>query len=187
MPRPSRHPFAAEVRDFVTWRMRAHAGRFGAACLLALLAAAQQTHAQDRAQADAQHALPSASAAPTNVDELEKVLRGERPLTPVERRTVEIIREAAQPPGAAADYPQPIGEQRGTPGEAEENSRTTLAASPAAENVRDPCLVSWDPSCYAKHAADYDPRWGYAPSVLRSRTGSPGETSTVTQPPGGAP
>jgi hypothetical protein len=40
--------------------------------------------------------------------------------------------------------------------------------SAATENVRDPCLVSWDPQCVEKHAADYHPRWGYAPTLIRS-------------------
>jgi hypothetical protein len=192
MQRLSGHAFPAEERHFLMSFMRGAPGRFGLACLLALLAAAHETHAQEGyAHADAQRTIVSPGVAPRDVDELEKVLTQDKPLTPVERRTLDIIKEAALSSSQSADlsagYPQAVVEQPGAPSDSEQDFGTALAASPATENVRDPCLLSWDPRCYAKHAADYDPRWGYAPSMLRSRSRGTAEASTMTQAQGSAP
>jgi hypothetical protein len=191
MQRLSGHAFPAEECHFLMSFMRGALGRLGIACLLALVATAQETRAQGYAQADAQRTITSSGVAPRDVDELEKVLTQAKPLTPVERRTLDIIKEAALSSSRSADlaagYPQAVVEQPGAPRDSDQDFGTPLPASPATENVRDPCLVSWDPRCYAKHAADYDPRWGYAPSMLRSRSRGTGETSTMTQALGSAP
>jgi hypothetical protein len=138
------------------------------ALCMASLGGSLAAHAQDELPSDANRTAASLEPAPAAEAELEKLLKGEhQPLTPLEQRTVEIIREAAH----AADTQQSPSDAAlsnpGDPENAEPGTSVDLAASPANENARDPCLLSWDPRCYAKHAADYDPRWGYAPSVLR--------------------
>jgi hypothetical protein len=138
------------------------------ALCVASLGGSLPANAQDELPSDANGTAASLEPAPATEAELEKLLTAEhQPLTPLEQRTVEIIRESAH----AADAQQSPSDaalwNRGEPENAEPETPLDLAASPANENARDPCLLSWDPRCYAKHAADYDPRWGYAPSVLR--------------------
>jgi hypothetical protein len=94
-----------------------------------------------------------------------RVIRGEERMSALERRTLEIVNQQARAstpdvmPGsseelldAASDVPPQLA---------------SLTQAPSiSENVRDPCLLSWDPQCHEKHAQDYDPRLGYAPSLL---------------------
>ena len=133
----------------------------------ASLGCSKSANAQNDVRSAGDRSTPS-TAQSTSIDaELQKLLQAGRPLTPVERRTVELIREAVQ----AADTQQTPSNAASPAAERSEDpdpeTAIDIAASPANENARDPCLLSWDPKCYQKHAADYDPWWGYAPSVLR--------------------
>jgi hypothetical protein len=95
---------------------------------------------------------------------------GDASLTAVEKRTLEIINEYAQETSGealSAAVPAPGSSSLPTTS-AGENASASVSLDPATENARDPCLVSWDPKCSEKHAQDYHPVWGYAPSVLRS-------------------
>jgi hypothetical protein len=158
--------------------MRTLTGISFIALCMASLAGSPAASAQNEPQnvADENSTRSEQSAAVDTA--LEQMIKDGQPLTPVEQRTVEIIREAGQ----SADGQQnpfdatPPGWQLSDDTGSE--PVVDLAASPANENARDPCLLSWDPRCYAKHAADYDPRWGYAPSVLRRRNVNVSSNST---------
>ena len=90
---------------------------------------------------------------------------GKASLTPLEKRTLEIINEYTQ--GRSSEAPSDAVPALSFPS-AHDSASTPMSVDPATENARDPCLLSWDPKCYEKHAQDYHPLWGYAPSMLRS-------------------
>ena len=102
-----------------------------------------------------------------------RVLQENTTVTPLVRRTIELINEHARESQGRLQRE----ESRDVPGISTQDTRGVAAtigvASPANENVRDPCLLSWDPRCIEKHAADYHPRMGYAPSVLSRATVMP--------------
>lgn len=110
--------------------------------------------------------------APTSL--LTELRVREGALTSLERRTLEIINEAARADReelarASPALMPPVGASPTGP-----EMPVAASQSEATENVRDPCLLSWDPQCVEKHAADYDPRWGYAPTRIRSAGRSDG-------------
>jgi hypothetical protein len=77
-------------------------------------------------------------------------------LSSFERRTLAIVNEnlRMQHPNSAASL--------------EHADTRDVTWRGATETVRDPCLISPDPRCHEKHAADYHPYFGYAPSIMRA-------------------
>jgi hypothetical protein len=105
-------------------------------------------------------------ADPSRISNLQEVEgMGRAPLSAIERRTLEILNQEQQRLGPGAHLRD----------QAVSSESIVIYEGPwygaqwqgHTENVRDPCLRSSDPRCYELHWKDYDPRLGYAPSVLR--------------------
>jgi hypothetical protein len=117
---------------------------------------------------DEQGTVRRSDAPPEGTFRELRIVESPASMTALERRTLEIINQEARASHSASGTFEPPGSPV-HPFEPAQEAPSVADASPASENVRDPCLLSWDPRCHEKHAADYDPRWGYAPST--SRTG----------------
>jgi hypothetical protein len=97
-----------------------------------------------------------------------------------ERRTLEIVNEALKEQHAGSVLP-PAPESPDATAEIsieEQPSERPIRWRGATETVQDPCLISPDPRCHEKHAADYHPYYGYAPSIMRA-AGAVGATGTI--------
>lgn len=110
------------------------------------------------------------------------VVEGTGAVSLLERRTLQIINEELRARRAETRSTAEAALPVATPGGdvAAEPPNGILAPNMASENTRDPCLLSWDPKCSEKHARDYHPGWGYAPSIRRSGAES------ATSPPSAA-
>jgi hypothetical protein len=87
-------------------------------------------------------------------------------LSPAERRTIEILNQERHRLGP------PESAQAADPIIVDEWTRRVSRWRGHTEAVNDPCLISSDPRCHERHRADYDPRLGYAPSILRGEAGA---------------
>ena len=121
--------------------------------------------------------------APTSMLTELRVREGTAALTALERRTLEIINEAARADREALARANPTLMPPASASPTGPEAPVAAPQSAASENVKDPCLLSWDPQCVEKHAADYDPRWGYAPSRIRSAGRSDEPTTTAEHRP----
>jgi hypothetical protein len=119
-------------------------------------------------------ASATGATAQTTPEELREFqqLTVQRDLTPLERRTLAIVREELRrqrstgeldidiPPAVLDTAPVelPGVEMYVTP-----EASLALTNGTATDAVQDPCLLSADPSCHEKHALDYHPYLGYIP------------------------
>jgi hypothetical protein len=134
-------------------------------CLAAVVA--HGSHAQQYEWVDQHGVVSRSDALPPDTGSFRelRVIEGNERMSSLERRTLEIINQEARAsdPGTAL---QPPGELADLASHVPQHVVSIAETSAATENVRDPCLLSWDPHCHEKHAQDYDPRLGYAPSLL---------------------
>jgi hypothetical protein len=136
----------------------------------ALLAVAPSTLGQIYKWTDENGVLVYSDKLPADLSRVTDfgVVDGSR-LSAAERRTIEILNQERHlltpPPAQTGSTAEPIIVQELRP-------RRVTRWRGHTETVQDPCLISSDPRCHERHKHDYDPRLGYAPSVLRGEATS---------------
>jgi hypothetical protein len=150
----------------------------GATLITAMLAAAPAAHGQMYTWTDEHGTKTFSNKLPADLDSVRNfgVVEGSASLSAAERRTLEILREESNRTGPAPSAGHARSFEIGNSYPSASPRRVTRWRG-HTETVRDPCLISSDPTCYERNKENYDPRLGYAPSVLRAETGE-GATST---------
>lgn len=136
--------------------MRLHAFTFIVFFSVAAQFTTHSARAQMSQRIDVHGVLVHSDPLPSDTHGFEQLqVAGKASLTPLEKRTLEIINEFANESSREASADAATVDSSSLPSaSSRESASAPLSLDPAAENARDPCLLSWDRRCYEKHAQD---------------------------------